>query len=127
MLRSFILCLALLAGCYGTPTRQIDTTPVPAVEAISNTAYVVVKNQSWSMVRIYVTENGTARRIGSVESFRTERLSFAVANNSRVSFIVSPLASNSPFVTEEIGVVVGATLHLNVQEPIRFTTVYAGQ
>lgn len=126
-MRRLLLLLAFAVSCAGvqkdnnTATPRDGTTVSPA-----HAAYLLVDNQSWSDVRIYVaTTNGNMPiRLGIVGSMSKAQLTFRVSVPQSVVFVIVPLAS-SGFTTDAINVDVGSVLRLNVSEPLRFTTVFA--
>jgi hypothetical protein len=98
---------ALLGGCTAVNARHdFDRTPQAGTE-------LVIRNQTFDQLAIYLVRGGTRIRIGSVPGFSTHtlRLSRTLAGQgSDLRLVARPLGSRYTIGSDEFGIIDGASL-----------------
>jgi hypothetical protein len=113
-----VLLTALLVAC-SSPSSQ-----APAPES---TAVVVVKNQAWELMRVYVLDAnapGTPFRIGEVEAGQTRRLLVRVHPGVDIRFLYVPLADSRTYTTEPVELQAGDELDLHIESYLPFSSIF---
>lgn len=124
-----ILAVALLAislvitATCANPIVQRSTVPVTTARFVED-GTVVVRNDNWSLMRVYMSTNGNAPvRLGTVETMRREVFKFRVVPGATYLFTLMPLAGSTGYTTDGVSVDSGDTISLYIANHLPFSTV----
>ena len=104
-LRNGLLAAALVAVASAGACAPMAQARGPGGIGQEQTA-LIVENNNWQDMALYLLRSGTKVRIGSVPSFSKARipLSGALIGAGEIQLLADPIGSNRRFVTEPINV-----------------------
>ena len=104
-LRNGLLAAALVAVASAGACAPMAQARGPDGVGQEQTA-LIVENNNWQDMALYLLRSGTKVRIGSVPSFSKARipLSGALIGAGEIQLLADPIGSNRRFVTEPINV-----------------------
>ena len=104
-LRNGLLAAALVAVALAGACAPMAQARGPNGIGQEQTA-LIVENNNWQDMALYLLRSGTKVRIGSVPSFSKARipLSGALIGAGEIQLLADPIGSNRRFVTEPINV-----------------------
>jgi len=84
-----------------------------------------VINNNWLEVRVYAWINDQRTRLGNVATANEAifTLPRAIADHPDLRFLIDPIGSNVTHLTHRVLVGPGATIHITVENNLRFTSV----
>jgi hypothetical protein len=115
----------IMAGCVPVTEQAANDRPVART-------MLVVQNENWSEVKIYLLRGSQRTRLGSVPSMGQGRFAIPYAYVLGVSDItlqVDPIGGGGSYISPPIQVYPGARLALKVENELRLSNfaVYATQ
>lgn len=113
-----IAAAAALSACAPAAERAAQNTPVKSQTKL------VVENNNWLDVAVYLVRGSTRARLGTVGSMTSEQFTIPDAYVLGVSDIVvqaDPIGSTTTYVSPPIQVFPGARVNLSVNNNIRLS------
>ena len=124
--RGFIAAAAILALGACAPAAEQSASRLPARSHTS----LIVKNDNWNDVKVYLVSGSTRTRLGSVTAMSKGQFFIPdayVLGTSDVTIEADPVGSNDSYVSPPIQVFPGAQVALTVGNSLRLShfAVYA--
>jgi hypothetical protein len=124
--RGFIAVAAVLALGACAPAAEQSASPTPARRHTS----LLVKNDNWNDVKVYIVSGSTRTRLGSVTAMSRGQFYIPdayVLGASDVTIEADPVGSNDSYLSPPIQVFPGAQVALTVGNSLRLSNfaVYA--
>jgi hypothetical protein len=124
LLATALLAVGLNACASGKGQAGVDSPSY-------NPARLVVQNNNWLDVAVYVVTGGTRTRLGTVRSNSTEQFRIPdalVMGTSALIVQADPIGSTMAYTSDAITVYPGARVELSVGSNLKFSTyaVFAG-
>lgn len=120
-----LLLPVVVAGCFASANRPQSVAG--RVEAVpGDETPVVVENDHWRPVHVYLLREGHQVADLSVpgQSTRVKGVRWSLLSDGRSSFLLEVIGSGSEYTTVATVVPAGATFHLLIQSPLRFSYSY---
>jgi hypothetical protein len=124
-----IRTLALAALTAGTLTTTGCATAEGLAQhenSVANRSSLVrVANNNWSDVTVYLVRPGVRARLGSVPSMTQTDLRIPPAlfgTGAQMQLVAVPLASNRPYVSQNIYIIPGQRIDLRVENSINLSS-----
>jgi hypothetical protein len=117
-----VLAVSLAVGACGPAKDGSGRSTGPAEQRST----VVVNNQNWADVRVYLVAGQQRIRLGSVPSMRTELFRVPISyarNGGTVRLMVQPMASNQVYTTEALQLGFGQQANLTVNNHLAVSNV----
>ena len=115
----------LLAACVDTSGRPVATGGTEEPSPAAGASTVEVTNQNWSLVAVYAHVDGTAVRLGEVETGRTATLPLPARAGAAVELelVIDPLASETVWRSGRLLIAPGSVIELVVENHLPLTFV----
>jgi hypothetical protein len=121
-IRKHLLSAALIAAGLGAcaPQYQGNQAGQPAAK---NTT-LIVENNNWADMTVYVVISGFRARVGSVASFSQARfvLSEALIGAGAIRLLADPIGSNQAFISDPIHVNPGQQVRFRLENNVRLSS-----
>lgn len=124
VLMGALFASAAVGGCASSGSSEATYVGMPAPEARMRTA-LVVENNNWQDMTVYLLRDGMRFRLGSVPSLARERFvlnSAMMGGTGTLQIIADPLGSNRAWVSEPFLVQPGDEVRFKLENNISLSS-----
>jgi len=127
-----LMTLLLGGAAFGQQVEQTREGAQQADEVVKAVSWdapveLYVRNNNWLDARVYAVRQGTRYRLGTVTSFQVERFElpgFVTSGVDGVQILVVPIGANTSHLTQEIPVLPGDVLGLELEQHLPLSAFF---